>query len=143
MFLTGKNKLLSRKQGKKTPAGNKLSALMGTDGKSVILSPHIPPLYPTHGDSPCPLHLSPSSPHPNIIGYTISSPSPIRERRWEIGGEASILPPFHPPKKIKYLPSSDNSRLMNIHSSLVMAVYIISRDGVGDGSGLIIKSSFN
>ncbi len=24
-----------------------------------------------------------------------------------------------------------------------MAVYIISRDGVGDGSGLIIKSSFN
>lgn len=32
---------------------------------------------------------------------------------------------------------------MNIHSSLVMAVYIISRDGVGDGSGLIIKSSFN
>lgn len=32
---------------------------------------------------------------------------------------------------------------MNIHSSLVMAVYTISRDGVGDGSGLIIKSSFN
>lgn len=32
---------------------------------------------------------------------------------------------------------------MNIHSSLVMPVYIISRDGVGDGSGLIIKSSFN
>lgn len=32
---------------------------------------------------------------------------------------------------------------MNIHSSLVMTVYIISRDGVGDGSGLIIKSSFN
>lgn len=32
---------------------------------------------------------------------------------------------------------------MNIHSSLVMAVYIISRDRVGDGSGLIIKSSFN
>lgn len=32
---------------------------------------------------------------------------------------------------------------MNIHVSLVMAVYIISRDGAGDGSGLIIKSSFN
>lgn len=32
---------------------------------------------------------------------------------------------------------------MNIHGSLVMAVYIISRDGAGDGSGLIIKSSFN
>lgn len=32
---------------------------------------------------------------------------------------------------------------MNIHSSLVMAVYIISGDGVGDGYGLIIKSSFN
>lgn len=32
---------------------------------------------------------------------------------------------------------------MNIHSSLVMADYIMSRDGVGDGSGLIIKSSFN
>ena len=32
---------------------------------------------------------------------------------------------------------------MNIHRSLVMAVYTISRDGVGDGSGLIIKSIFN
>ena len=32
---------------------------------------------------------------------------------------------------------------MNIHSSVVMAIYIISRDGVGDGSGLIIRSSFN
>lgn len=53
------------------------------------------------------------------------------------------IPHFHPPKKIKWLPSQDHSQLMNIHSSLLMAVYIISRDAAGDGSGLIIKSSFN
>lgn len=32
---------------------------------------------------------------------------------------------------------------MNIHGFLVMAIYIISRDRAGDGSGLIIKSNFN